>query len=142
LWYIYCYLLVGMVNKKVLDWIEGYVLSRVLILGDFVGTVKRSDLIFDLDTTSDHFRKFEGQRIQSLSLPVKSRNLSTLLGEIEARFQKGWILMDNGEWTEADFNQVFDLSRQISEEIVVLRKQLKDGAPEPYYPLAEPTRDK
>lgn len=131
-----------MLNKKVLDWIEGYVLSRVLILGDFVGTVKRSELIFDIDTSSDHFRKFEGQRIQSLSLPVKSRNLSTLLGEIEACFQNGWELMDRGEWTEADFNHVFDLSRQISEEIMALRKQLKDGTPEPYYPLADPTRER
>jgi len=131
-----------MINKKVLDWIEGYVLSRVLILGDFIGTVKRSDLIFDLDTTSEYFRKHEGQRIQSLSLPVKSRNLSTLLGEIEACFQRGWILMDNGEWTESHFNHVFDLSRQISEEIMVLRAQLEEGVPEPYYPLANPTRDK
>ncbi len=131
-----------MVNKKVLDWIEGYVLSRMLILGDFVGTVKRSDLIFDLDTTSDYFRKYEGQRIQSLSLPVKSRNLSTLLGEIEACFRQGWILMDNGEWTEADFDRVYGLSRQISEEIMVLRIQQKQDTPEPYYPLTDPTRHK
>ena len=117
-------------------------MSRVLIFGDFVGTVKREDLLFDLDTTSEYFRKYEGQRIQSLSLPVKSRNLSTLLGEIEACFQKGWILMDNGEWTEADFDRVYELSRQISEEIKVLRQQLKDGAPEPYYPLSDPVRDK
>lgn len=117
-------------------------MSRVLIFGDFVGTVKREDLLFDLDTTSEYFRKHEGQRIQSLSLPVKSRKLSTLLGEIEACFQKGWILMDNGEWTEADFNRVFELSRQIGEEIKVLRQQLKDGTPEPYYPLSDPVRDK
>lgn len=117
-------------------------LSRVLILGDFIGTVNRSDQLFDLDTTSEYFRKYEGQRIQSLSLPVKSKNLSTLLGEIEACFQQGWILMDNGEWTEADFNHVFDLSRQISSEIMVLREKLKDGTPEPYYPLSDPTRDK
>jgi len=131
-----------MINKKVLDWIEGYVLSRVLILGDFIGTVKRTDLLLDIDTTSEYFRKHEGRRIQSLSLPVKSRNLSTLLGEIEARFQEGWILMDNDEWTEADFNHVFDLSRQISQEIMVLRKQLDHETPEPYYPLADPTRHK
>lgn len=114
-----------MLNKKVLDWIEGYILSRVLIFGDFVGTVSRTDLLFDMDTTTDYFRKFEGQRIQSLSLPVKSRKLSTLLGEIEACFQRGWILLDNGEWTEADFDQVFDLSRQISNEIMALRQEEK-----------------
>jgi hypothetical protein len=131
-----------MLNKKVLDWIEGYILSRMLIFGDFVGTVKRSDLIFDLDTSSEYFRRHEGQRIQSLSLPVKSRNLSTLLGEIEACFQQGWILMDNGEWTEANFDQVYDLSRQISQEIIVLREQLGQEIPEPYYPLVDPTRHK
>ena len=131
-----------MLNKKVLDWIEGYILSRMLIFGDFVGTVKRSDLIFDLDTSSEYFRRHEGQRIQSLSLPVKSRNLSTLLGEIEACFQQGWILMDNGEWTEANFDRVYDLSRQISQEIMVLREQLDREIPEPYYPLADPTRHK
>lgn len=131
-----------MLNKKVLDWIEGYILSRVLIFGDFIGTVKRSDLIFDIDTSSEYVRKFEGQRIQSLSLPVKSRNLSTLLGEIEACFQQGWIKMDNGEWTEADFNRVFDLSRQISQEIMVLRGQLKEDVPEPYYPVSNPPRFK
>ncbi len=111
----------AMLNKKVLDWIEGYVLTRMLIFGDFIGTVKRSDFLLDIDTTSDYFRKFEGQRIQSLSLPIKSRNLSTLLGEIEACFQRGWVLMDAGEWTEADFNQVFQLSQQISSEILLLR---------------------
>ncbi len=131
-----------MLNKKVLDWIEGYVLSRVLIFGDFVGTVSRSDLIFDVDTTTDYFRKFEGQRIQSLSLPVKSRNLSTLLGDIEACFREGWILMDNGEWTEADFDRVYDLSRQISEEIMILREQMDQDIPEPYYPAADPARHK
>jgi len=131
-----------MINKKVLDWIEGYILSRMLIFGDFVGTVKRSDLIFDVDTTSEYFRKHEGQRIQSLSLPVKSRSLSTLLGEIEACFQQGWILMDNREWTEADFDRVYELSRQISQEIMVLREQLDQEIPEPYYPLADPTRHK
>ena len=127
-----------MVNKKVLDWIEGYVLSRMLIFGDFVGTVKRSDLIFDLDTTSEYFRKHEGQRIQSLSLPVKSRNLSTLLGEIESCFQQGWILMDNGGWTEAEFDRVYELSRQISAEIIVLREQFNQENPDPYYPVADP----
>ena len=131
-----------MLNKKVLDWIEGYILSRVLIFGDFVGTVSRSDLIFDIDTTTDYFRKFEGQRIQSLSLPMKSRNLSTLLGEIETCFRQGYLLMDNGEWTEADFDRVYDLSRQISDEIMVLRDQFNQEIPEPYYPLAEPTRHK
>ena len=127
-----------MVNKKILDWIEGYVLSRLLIFGDFVGTVKRSDLIFDLDTTSEYFRKHEGQRIQSLSLPVKSRNLSTLLGEIEACFQQGWILLDNGGWTEAEFDRVYELSRQISAEIMVLREQFNQEDPEPYYPAVDP----
>lgn len=127
-----------MLNKKVLDWIEGYILSRVLIFGDFVGTVKRSDLIFDLDTSSEYFRKHEGQRIQSLSLPVKSRTLSTLLGEIEACFRQGWILMDNGDWTEADFDRVYELSRQISDEIMVLREQLNQEIPEPYYPVSSP----
>ena len=131
-----------MINKKVLDWIEGYILSRMLIFGDFVGTVTRSDLIFDIDTKSDYFRKFEGQRIQSLSLPVKSRNLSTLLGEIEACFRQGWILMDNGEWTETDFDRVYELSQKISQEIMVLREQLDQKIPEPYYPLADPTRNK
>ena len=111
----------------------------MLIFGDFVGTVQRSDLIFDLDTTTEYFRKYEGQRIQSLSLPVKSRNLSTLLGEIEACFQQGWILMDNGEWTEAEFDRVYELSRQISAEIMVLREQLNQENPEPYYLLSDPT---
>ncbi len=110
-----------MLNKKVLDWIEGYILTRVLILGDFVGTVSRSDFLVDLDTRSDYFRRFEGQRIQALSLPVKSRNLSTLLGEIEACFQRGWELMDAGEWTEAHFDHVYTLSREISSEIQILR---------------------
>ena len=114
-----------MLNKKVLDWIEGYILSRVLILGDFIGTVKRTELLFDIDTTTDYFRIFEGQRIQSLSLPVKSIKLSTLLGEIEVCFQRGWTLMDNGGWTEADFDHVFDLSRQISKEILILREEEK-----------------
>ena len=131
-----------MINKKVLDWIEGYILSRVLIFGDFEGTVSRSDLIFDVDTTTDYFRTFEGQRIQSLSLPVKSRNLSTLLGEIEACFREGWILMDNGKWTEADFDRVYDLSRQISQEVMVLREKLDQEIPDPYYPVADPIRHK
>lgn len=131
-----------MLNKKVLDWIEGYILSRILIFGDFVGTVNRSDLLFDLDTTSEYFRKHEGQRIQSLSLPVKSRQLSTLLGEIESCFQQGWTKLDNGEWTEEDFNHVFELSRQISREIMVLRAQIKDDTPELYTPVADPTRHK
>ena len=127
-----------MLNKKVLNWIEGYVLSRMLIFGDFVGTVKRSDLIFDLDTTSEYFRKHEGQRIQSLSLPVKSRNLSTLLGEIEDCFQQGWILMDNGEWTEAEFDRVYELSRRVITEIALLRQELNQENPEPYFPLSDP----
>lgn len=117
-----------MINEKVLDWIEGYVLTRVLILGDFVGTVSRADLLFDLDTSSDHFRIYEGQRIQALSLPVKSRRLCTLLGEIENRFQRGWNLLDAGEWTEADFDEVFSLSREISAEIMHLRANFaRDG---------------
>ena len=112
-------------NEKILDWIEGYVLTRMLIFGDFMGTVSRSDLMFDLDTTSDYFRIYEGQRIQALSLPVKSRRLCTLLGEIEACFQRGWKLLDAGEWTEVDFDEVFELSKQISDEIMILREELK-----------------
>jgi hypothetical protein len=114
-----------MLNIKVLDWIEGYVLTRILILGDFVGTVKRSDLMFDFDTSSDYFRIYEGQRIQALSLPVKSRKLSTLLAEIEAKFQHGWTLLDAGEWTESDFNEVFQLSQEISSEIMSLRQEYR-----------------
>ena len=114
-------IIVAMLNKKVLDWIEGYVLSRVLIFGDFVGTVSRSDFLIDIDTEDEYFRKFEGQRIQALSLPVKSRNLSTLLGELEVCFQRGWELKDSGKWTSADFDQVYELSRQISSEILSLR---------------------
>ena len=110
-----------MLNKKVLDWIEGYIITRILIFGDFIGTVNRSDFLIDLDTKGDYFRKFEGQRIQALTLPVKSRNLSTLLGEIEASFQRGWELLDTGEWTEEDFDQVYELSRQISSEIQSIR---------------------
>ena len=110
-----------MLNEKVLDWIEGYLLTRLLIFGDFIGTVKRSDFLVDLDTKSDYFRMFEGQRIQALSLPVKNRNLSTLLGEIEACFQRGWELLDADEWTEADFDQVYGLSREISSEIMEIR---------------------
>jgi hypothetical protein len=116
-----------MINTKVLDWIEGYILTRLLIFGDFVGTVDRSDFLVDLDTNGEYFRKFEGQRIQSLSLPVKSRNLSTLLGEIEACFQRGWILLDSGGWTEADFDQVYALSQQISSEIISLRGEMQQG---------------
>jgi len=118
--------MVVMYNEKVLDWIEGYVLTRMLIFGDFVGTVNRTELMFDLDTGSDYFRIYEGQRIQALSLPVKSRNLCTLLGEIESFFQRGWPLLDAGEWTEADFNQVYELSKRISDEIMILRKEIQE----------------
>ena len=114
-----------MFNDKVLDWIEGYVLTRMLIFGDFVGTVDRTELMFDLDTSSDYFRIYEGQRIQALSLPVKSQRLCSLLGEIERCFQRGWDLLDAGEWTEADFNEVFALSKQISDEIMSLRKEFQ-----------------
>ena len=93
----------------------------VLIFGDFVGTVSRSDFLIDIDTEDEYFRKFEGQRIQALSLPVKSRNLSTLLGELEVCFQRGWELKDAGKWTSADFDQVFELSQQINSEILSLR---------------------
>jgi hypothetical protein len=117
--------MVDMYNEKILDWIEGYVLTRMLIFGDFVGTVNRTELMFDLDTSSDYFRIYEGQRIQALSLPVKSRKLCTLLGEIESCFQHGWPLLDAGDWTEADFNQVYELSKQISDEIMILRQELQ-----------------
>ena len=117
--------MVVMINEKVLDWIEGYVLTRMIIFGDFVGTVNRTELMFDLDTSSDYFRIFEGQRIQALSLPVKSRRLCNLLGEIEGCFQRGWELLDAGEWTEADFDEVFELSKQISVEIMTLRAEFK-----------------
>ena len=110
-----------MLNTKVLDWIEGYILTRILVFGDFIGTVNRSNFMIDLDTKGDYFRKFEGQRIQALTLPVKNRNLSNLLGEIEAIFQRGWGLLDEGEWTEDDFEQVYELSRQISSEILSIR---------------------
>jgi hypothetical protein len=110
-----------MLNTKVLDWIEGYVLTRIFILGDFVGTVKRENLLVDMDTEGDYFRRFEGQRIQALTLPVKSRELSTLLGEIEGCFLRGWGLLDTGKWTEADFDEVYELSRKISAEIMDLR---------------------
>lgn len=93
----------------------------MLIFGDLIGTVKRSGFLIDIDTTNDYFRKFEGQRIQALSLPVKSRNLSTLLGEIEACFQRGWELLDSGEWTEENFIQVFEQSQKISSEIRLSR---------------------
>jgi hypothetical protein len=116
-----------MLNPRILNWIEGYVLTRVLILGDFIGTVKRSELMFDFDTQSDYFRVYEGQRIQALSLPVKSRRLSQLLWEIEKHFQRGWVLLDAGEWTEADFDEVFELSRQISNEIGELRKEFQEA---------------
>ncbi len=117
--------MVDMINEKILDWIEGYVLTRMLIFGDFLGTVNRTELMFDLDTSSDYFRIYEGQRIQALSLPVKSRRLCNLLGEIESCFQRGWILLDNGDWTEADFDEVFLLSKQISDEIMLLREEYK-----------------
>ncbi len=104
----------------------------MLIFGDFVGTVKRENFLIDLDTESDYFRKFEGQRIQALSLPVKSRNLSTLLGRIERCFQRGWEKMDAGEWTQADFNEVYELSQQISAEIMELRGNYKERAEESY----------
>lgn len=114
-----------MLNTKVLDWIEGYVLTRIIIFGDFVGTVKRSDLLFDMDPKDEYIRRFEGQRIQTLTLPVKSRNLSTLLGEIEACFQRGWELLDADEWTEADFDEVYQLSQMISAEIMELRRDFE-----------------
>ncbi|MGB2964814.1 MAG: hypothetical protein WBB69_12595 [Anaerolineales bacterium] len=114
-----------MLNTKVLDWIEGYVLTRIIIFGDFVGTVKRSDLLFDMDQKDEYIRRFEGQRIQALTLPVKSRNLSTLLGEIEACFQRGWELLDTDEWTEADFDEVYQLSQMISTEIMELRRDFE-----------------
>jgi hypothetical protein len=117
--------MVVMFNEKILDWIEGYVLTRMLIFGDFVGTVNRPELMFDLDISSDYFRIYEGQRIQALSLPVKSRQLCNLLVEIESCFQRGWELLDSGEWTEADFDEVFVLSKQISEEIMILREQFR-----------------
>jgi hypothetical protein len=117
-------LMVSMINTKVLDWIEGYILARVLIFGDFIGTVNRTDFLIDIDTKSDYFRRFEGQRIQALTLPVKNRVLSTLLGEIEYCFQHGWILLDAGEWTEEDFDKVFELSRQISAEIMSIRGEI------------------
>ena len=129
-WHGYCSIQVVMLNVKVLDWIEGYVLTRILIFGDFMGTVKRSDLMFDFDTTSDFFRIYEGQRIQALSLPVKSRRLSTLLAEIESQFQRGWRLLDAGEWTEEDFNQVFLLSQEISNEIMALREEYNSAVGE------------
>ena len=114
-------IIAAMLNKKILDWIEGYVMSRMLIFGDFVGTVNRSDFLIDINTEDDYFRKFEGQRIQALSLPVKSKNLSTLLGELEVCFQRGWELKDAGKWTSADFDQVYELSQQISYEVLSLR---------------------
>jgi len=113
-----------MINKKILDWIEGYILSRMLIFGDFVGTVTRSDFLIDLDTTDDYFRKFEGQRIQALSLPVKNMNLSTLLGEIELCYQNGWEKLDAGEWSEADFDQIYELSQKINSEIFSIRGEI------------------
>ena len=118
-----------MINQKILDWVEGYLLARLLIFGDFIGTVNRTAFLLNIDTKADYFRKFEGQRIQALSLPVKSRNLSTLLGEIESCFQRGWKLLDDGEWTEADFNQVYDLSHQISAEIMSLRREIEEEEP-------------
>jgi hypothetical protein len=117
-------LLINMINTKILDWIEGYVITRMLVFGDFIGTVYRSDFLVDLDTTSEYFRRFEGQRIQALSLPVKSIKLSTLLGKIEACFQRGWDLLDAGEWTEDDFNEVYELSQQISAEIWQIRRDI------------------
>lgn len=113
-----------MINPKALDWIEGYILSRVLFFGDYVGTVNRSEFLLDLDTTSDHFRLYEGQRIQALSLPVKNQNLSSLLGEIEACFQRGWELLDAGEWTAEDYDRVYELSRKISSEIATIRAEI------------------
>ena len=124
-WYENCSLMVAMINEKVLDWIEGYVLTRMIIFGDFVGTVNRTELMFDLDTSSEYFRIYEGQRIQALSLPVKSRRLCNLLGEIEACFQRGWDLLDAGDWEETDFDEVYELSRQISDEIMTLREEFK-----------------
>ena len=114
-----------MINTKVLDWIEGYILSRVLFFGDFLGTVNRTDFLLDLDTTSEHFRKFEGQRIQALSLPVKNRNLTMLLGEIEVCFQRGWELLDAGEWTSEEYDRVYQLSREICTEIASIRGDLE-----------------
>jgi hypothetical protein len=115
-----------MLNERVLDWIEGYVLTRMLIFGDFIGPIKRENFLMDLDTESDYFRRFEGQRIQALSLPVKSRTLSTLLGRIERCFQLGWEKMDAGEWTQADFDEVYELSQLISDEIMELRGENRE----------------
>jgi hypothetical protein len=130
-----------MYNEKILDWIEGYVLTRMLIMGDFVGTVDRPELMFDIDTGSDYFRIHEGQKIQALSLPVKSRQLCTLLGEIESCFQRGWDLLDTDEWTEADFDEVFELSKQISNEIMTLRDQYQQEKKQSRISSANPDRN-
>ena len=78
----------------------------------------------------------------STTCTTSPMSLCDSIMEIEACFRQGWILMDNGEWTEAEFDRVYGLSRQISEEIMVLRKQEEQDTPEPYYPLIDPTRHK
>ncbi len=77
-----------MMNKKILDWIEGYILSRMLIFGDFVGTVTRSDFLIDLDTAGDYFRKFEGQRIQASVTAGKEQELEHSPGGNRAMLSK------------------------------------------------------
>jgi hypothetical protein len=37
--------------------------------------------------------------------------------------------MDAGEWTEDDFNEVYELSQQISKEIWVLRGEAEQDVP-------------
>jgi len=62
--------------------------------------------------------------IQALSLPVKNMNLSTLLGEIELCYQNGWEKLDAGEWSEADFDQIYELSQKINSEIFSIRGEI------------------
>lgn len=48
-----------------------------------------------------------------------------LLGEIEACFQRGWELLDAGEWTSEDYDRVYELSRMISSEISSIRAEME-----------------
>ena len=48
-----------------------------------------------------------------------------LLGEIEACFQRGWELIDAGEWTAEDYNRVYELSRMITSEIAAIRGEIE-----------------
>jgi len=41
--------------------------------------------------------------------------------DIKVCYQRGWEKLDAGEWTEADFDQIYELSQKINSEIFSIR---------------------